>query len=307
MLRRPITALVGPSKVLSRSKWGTTSAARSTSVYPTAPRAPRTRCTYSSGSPASDPRGSALPGRVVEVSTPPIHDSSRPRAGRRFQPSHELALLGPAVEACGALPGAHRGLTVIREMAGPFGIPDFTALVGPPSLLAARIALDIPPLLHQLDAGVVAVTHPRQGRSVTALARLLGWPEETVQRRIGDLVRQGALHEARPGRFVRPPELGPLGRLYAVEAKVREWGRAVRQGRTYSVWADTYVLVMGPLAERALQPLLKQVANDRAGLVVQGRWLARPAIHPLPAAQRLWAAEHVVAALRSGYQPSVAP
>lgn len=191
-------------------------------------------------------------------------------------------------------------------MSGPFGIPDFTALVGPPALLRDRLALGVPPLLHQVDAGVVAAAHPRQARSSEGLARLLGWPIETVQRRLPEVVRVGALIEARPGRYVRPEALAPLGRLYAVEAKVREWGQALRQGRTYSVWADSYVLVMGPLATRARESLRAQVSADRAGLVVDGRWLSRPVVHPLPAAQRLWAAEHLVAAVAGGALPALA-
>lgn len=241
------------------------------------------------------------------MTTPAVHGTSRPRSGRRFQPSHELALHGPAIQACAALPGAHRGLTVISEMTGPIGIPDLTAVVGPPSHLTARLAIKVPPLLNQLDAGVVAVTHPSQARSTAAMARLLQWPEQTVQRRVGELVHLGALHEVRPGRFVRPEQLRPVGRLYAVEAKVRDWGRALRQGRTYSVWADSYVLVMGPLADRAQHQLLEQAHQDKAGLVVAGRWLNRPTVHPLPIAQRLWAAEHVVAAVGGNYHPSETP
>ena len=82
-----------------------------------------------------------------------VRETSRPRAGRRFTPSHELALLGPAIDATGALPGAHRGLLVVQESTGPFGIPDLTALVGSPALLTDRLALGVPALLHQVDAG----------------------------------------------------------------------------------------------------------------------------------------------------------
>jgi len=236
-----------------------------------------------------------------------VRETGRPRAGRRFAPSHELALLDPAIDATSALPGARRGLLVVRESTGPFGIPDLTALVGNPALLAARLALGVPALLHQVDAAVVAVAHPQQGRSAAVLARGLGWPEGTVERRLPDLMRTGALREVRPGRFVRPEALAPLGRIYAVEAKVREWGRALRQARTYSVWADGYVLVMGSLTPRALNLVREQVAGDRGGLVVDGRWVCRPVLRRLPPARRLWAAEHLVAAVQDGYQPSPAP
>ncbi|MGY2004324.1 hypothetical protein [Blastococcus sp. SYSU DS1024] len=236
-----------------------------------------------------------------------VVESLRPRAGRRFAPSHELALLAPAVDAAAALPGAHRGLLVVQEATGPYGIPDLTALVGPPALLAERLALDVPALLHQVDAAVAAVAHPRVGRSSSSLARLLGWPPETVERRLPDLVRVGALQERGPDRYVRPEALRPLGRMYAVETKVRDWSRALRQVRRYSVWADGYVLVMGELSARPLELLRVQVASDRGGLVVGGRWVRRPAVQKLPPARRLWAAEYFVAAVREGYQPSPVP
>jgi hypothetical protein len=76
-----------------------------------------------------------------------VQDTRAPRAGRRFAPSHELALHGDAIAACEGLPGAHRGVFVVREMAGPVGVPDFTVLVGDLQPLHARLALDVPPVL----------------------------------------------------------------------------------------------------------------------------------------------------------------
>ena len=190
-------------------------------------------------------------------------------------------------------------MTVIAEMTGPWGIPDLTALVGPESKLTARMALPIPPLLHEVDAGVVSVAHPRASRSLSQLAAAVGWPEETVHRRVGALTRTGALIRTNTGRYVRPAPLEPLGRLYAVEAKVRDWRKALRQVRSYRVWADSYVLVMGEVSAKALDELLSEVAADNGGLVVNGTWLRRPSVRRLPSAKRLWASEHVVAALQT--------
>jgi hypothetical protein len=237
-----------------------------------------------------------------------VRDTSRPRAGRRFEPTHERALHDPAVTACGSLPGAHKGVLVIREMAGPIGIPDLTALVGSPEALTARLSLDVDPLVNEIDAAVVAVASATAGRSADAISRALGWPRDTVMRRLPGLVRSGALCEIRPSLFVRPQALAPVGRLYAVEAKVRDRTAALQQARAYSVWADSYVLVMGPLAPRPLAHLREEVDADQGGLVVDGRWLRRPVIRRLTRARRLWAAEHLVAAMRGPtYQPSAAP
>lgn len=222
-------------------------------------------------------------------------------------PTHELALLQPAIEACSGLPGAHRGLLVVQEMTGPIGIPDLTAVVGDRSRLAGRLSVDVPALLHEVDAAVVSAAHVRRPLAAPSLARALGWPEETVRRRLRHLVRSGALVAAGRETFVRPGELGPVGRVYAVEAKVSDWRRALMQVRTYGVWADGYVLVMGALSARAVAAVTSEVALDGGGLMMDGRWLRRPTVRRLPFARRLWASEHVVAALRTGYQPSPAP
>lgn len=225
--------------------------------------------------------------------------TSRPRHGRRFQPTHELELLPAALNACRTLPVTHRGLTIIAEMTGPIGIPDLTALVGPRELLTARLASTIQPLLHEVDAAVVGVAHPRVARSPQQLATALGWPEETVRRRLSPLLKSGALLPAGGERYRRDPAMQPLGRVYAVEAKVRDWRRALHQSRTYSTWADSYVLVMGALSKEPLEQLTTEVTADRAGLVVDGRWVRRPTVHKLPPGRRLRAAEHIVAALRA--------
>jgi hypothetical protein len=230
---------------------------------------------------------------------PDVISSAKPRGGRRFEPTHELELDEDAIHAAAALPGAHRGLVVLREMAGPFGVPDFVAVVGSRGNLDDRLALDVRPLLNQVDAGVVAAAAPRAGRTPEALAVRLGWPLESVRRRIPHLVRGGALLQDEAGRYTRPAALQPIGRLYAIEAKVRDWRRALKQARTYSVWTDSYVLVIASLGPAAIMTALEATDTDGAGLVVEGRWLRRPRLGSRTDAQRLWGSEHVIAALRS--------
>jgi DNA-binding Lrp family transcriptional regulator len=199
-------------------------------------------------------------------------------------------------------------MLVMEEMPAPIGIPDLTALVGSTSDVTARLALAIPPLLHEVDAGIVSAAHAGKPKSVEALAESLGWPESTVERRLGKLLRCGALIEVRPNAFVRPHALRPLGRLYAVEAKVDNWVQAIKQARSYALWSDAYVLVLGNLSPRTIQRVLVEVDHDRAGLVVSGKWFRRPAVAKVPNRMRLWASEHFIAALpTSNHQPSVWP
>lgn len=171
------------------------------------------------------------------------------------------------------------------------------AIVGPPEPLQRRLASGVPPLLNELDAGVAAAASATVPRSVEALAKELGWPPAVVAARMTGLLRAGAISEPSPGRYRRDPALGPIGRIYAIEAKVRDGGAALRQVRAYTTWADAYVIVTGAMGETARSRLEPEVHRDGGGLVVAGRWRQRPRLRPTSRARRLRSAEHIVAAL----------
>lgn len=225
--------------------------------------------------------------------------AGRPRAGRRFEPVRERELSPDTLRVARTLPGAHRGLRILLETAGPYGVPDVLAIVGPLAALDARLALDVPPMLNQVDAGVIAAAAPAAPRTAETLARRLGWPVQTVGRRIPHLVRAGALVKVGPTTYVRPSALEPVGRLYAIEAKIKDWRRALRQARTYSVWCDSYVIVMPSISPSSIADLVDQVSADGGGIMLDGRWMRRPVIARKPRVQRLWGSEHVIAAFYS--------
>lgn len=226
-----------------------------------------------------------------------VIESSRSRPGRRFMPTHELAVLPAALDAAHSLPGAHRGLLVLSEMSGPNGIPDLTAVVGSPRRLEERLACGIGPLLNEVDAAVVSVATSGRGKTVAEIGSVLGWPDSTVSRRLSSLVSCGALASS-GNRITRNPALVSLGRIYALEAKVADWRAAIRQSRRYALWADNYVIVLGRANSSASEQALREVSADRGGLVVEGEWIRKPNLACVPEAKRLWASEHVVAALR---------
>lgn len=238
---------------------------------------------------------------ALEVAT------STPRAGRRFEPVQELELHQDALGAVRGLPSASRGLVVVPEFAGPIGIPDFTAYVGDIDRIRRRHDLDVPPVVNELETGILSAAYVRRPSSEQDIARALGWPVETVADRMRGLVKRKALIEASSDRYVRAEPLEPGGRLYAVEAKVDDWRSALRQVRTYRVWADSYVLVMGQLSERAQTALSAEVRRDRGGLMVTGRWVVRPRLGHAATRRRVQAWEMFAAATRAGlYDPAFA-
>lgn len=222
--------------------------------------------------------------------------AGRPRGGRRFEPIGERELSNDTLRAAQGLPNVRLGLRIILETAGPFGVPDLLAVVGPLDVLERRLALKVPPLLNEVDAGVVASAAAAAPRSSKTLAANVGWPIDTVQRRIPALVRSGALVRVGAESYVRPIDLRPVGRLYAIEAKVKDWRRAIRQARTYSVWCDGYVIVMPTLGPGSTPNLRDAVTTDGGGLMLGGRWVQRPRLRHKSPAQRLWGSEHAIAA-----------
>jgi hypothetical protein len=233
-----------------------------------------------------------------------VKESKRPRAGRRFLPVAEKELRADALRAVNGIPGAHRDVVVFQEVSGPFGIPDFVAVVASPTLLQDRVALSVPPLLNEVDAGIVAHASGGAGRGVETLATRLGWGVETVERRLPGLLKSGALRDLGRNRYVRPSALVPVGRLYAIETKVRDFRRALRQARTYALWCDNYVIVMRSLSEASLGEAAEAVARDRGGLVIAGQWAQRPGSRRLRPAQRLWGSEHLAAATMGSASPT---
>lgn len=230
--------------------------------------------------------------------------SKRPRHGRRFEPVGERDLTSAALRAAETLPGARAGLLVLQEVAGPFGVADYVAIVGSGDRVRDRVALDVPPLLNEIDAGIVSTASPRRAKSASQFAELLGWSQHSVDRRLPGLVGSGAIREVKPERFVRPEALVPVGRLYAIETKLRNWRRALRQARTYRLWSDNYVIVMPTLSAAPLTEVLLSVTEDGGGLLIDGRWITRPRLRSTEPARRLWGSEHVLAALRGPELPA---
>jgi hypothetical protein len=230
------------------------------------------------------------------VSRVRVRESEKPRAGRRFSPVAERGLRADALQVARQLRGAAAGLVVFEEVAGPFGIPDFLAVTGAPALLQRRIKSGFPPLLNEIDAGIVAQLTPVRGKPLGTLVDGLGWKSTTIERRLQGLLRSGVVRDIGDGRLVRHASIVPVGRLHAIETKVRDFRRALRQARTYALWCENYVVVMSAMSDAARVAAIEAVAADCGGLVVGGEWVQRPRARQLIAARKLWGSEHLVAA-----------
>lgn len=227
--------------------------------------------------------------RVVEL------ESRRDRAGRRFAPSAELELHPVLRDLAAKLPGAVRGVAVIAEMPGPSGLPDLVA-VPITEQLATRINYSCPPLVSWSDARLVSAASVNRPFTDASLARRTGVDPADVRRRVGRLLSMGALLEAPNGCIVRAPEMQPVGRLYALEAKVDDWSGGLGQALRYGAWADASATVVQRLP-RDPSKAISQASELGIGLAHNHRWLVRPKLRRLDAARRLWASEHVVAAI----------
>jgi len=236
-----------------------------------------------------------------------FEDSVRPRHGRRFEPTHELRVGKDVESLAGKLPGARSGVLVIREMTGPFGVPDFTAVVGGARALERRLALDVPALLNEIDAAVVSVLTPRRPKTIVEIENSIPWSQESVARRLPRLLRVGAVIQLRPGAYTRPSDLQSIGTIWALEVKVNNWRKAISQARTYSIWADGYVVILGPVGGPVIAKVLEEAALDQSGVVIDGVWFRKPHVQRQSRMRHLWASEHVIAALRHHYQPSPLP
>lgn len=239
------------------------------------------------------------------LTSDPIRTSVRPRAGRRFEPIHEKRLATCAIRAIESLPAAQNGLLIVTEMTGPYGVPDFVAVVGNQASMHNRLALPVPPLLNEIDAAIVSTVRTTQGMTSQRIAGYLNWPLETIERRIPTLLRLDALTKSSARTYTRVAHLRTIGTILAVETKIRDWHKAVQQCRRYQIWADNYILVMDQLGKEATKRIVQEVSIDRGGLVLGERWVQRPVKRTMSKSRRLWASEHLIAAL--GHQPSACP
>lgn len=227
-------------------------------------------------------------------------DPTSSRGGRRFEAGAERRLYGLANHVAASLQGPKGHALLVAEMPSPLGVPDFVALVGGQCWLNAREAAGVPPVLSEIDCTVLSALSPVRPLSLATLARRLGWDIEQVDRSVGRLLRSGAAVSTSSRTVSCAPGMKPVGSLFAIEAKVKNWQRAVIQGRGYRTWADNYVMILGDTGPKAAERARSAVAADGAGLYTAVGWVVRPRKRSPSLARRTMGFEHLFAALASG-------
>lgn len=228
-------------------------------------------------------------------------NSNRSLPGRLFEPGPEVQLSAAVERLALDLPSARtRGVILVGQMPGPFGVADFAALIPDTHALDHRLSSGVPPLLNESDAIIAASLYPSRQLTLESVAQRSGLRIGDVKKRVPLLRRSGAIRRTSETAYIRHESIKPVGRLHIFETKVRDLRRALGQAYSYASWSDSTTVVLDRI--RRTSSALTEIP-PWMGVVSEGNWLQRPRIKPHPQIRRLWASEHLVAAL-SGHHPS---
>lgn len=238
------------------------------------------------------------PGLRLATSLAPIEfPPDVPPPGRPFLPTAEREL-GPALrQAASSLAvRGNRSVAIFPECPLPAGIPDLLVLVADRVALRARIESGVRPILGEQETKIVMKASIHRGVSLAGILAVTGVSDSQAKRLLSRLVSAGALRKEKD-RWYRNPYLLPVGRTYAIEAKVSDWRSGFAQSLRYGGYADATGLVLGDVSQRVRESALEAAARHDIGLFLSGRWVKRPIIHHLSLERRLWVSEHIVANL----------
>jgi len=211
------------------------------------------------------------------------------RAGHRFQSIAERELDTDLRSLAARLPHGDDDILLIPEFAGANGIADLVSLTRSREALHSRISSGIPFLTNLMDASIVASVPIGRTAAVSSTAVKLGMSERQLSGRVRRLVSNGSLLKFGHG-FRRDPNIIPIGRMYAFEAKVTDWRRAMSQAVRYGTWSDAVgvVLLNRP---RDISAAADRARTFKIGLAVGKTWIVRPRIRPNDVGLRLFASE----------------
>ncbi len=222
-------------------------------------------------------------------STRLVQLTARSRAGVRFEAKRERELDEALLALASKLPTTGDRVAVCREFTGPRGIPDLLVTTRYERHLAARRDAAIPPITGSSETAVLAALPLGSRRSLPWVAEACGLSLPQARERLRALARIGAVRQDGRG-YRRHLDLVPIGRTYAVEAKVTDWGKGLTQALRYLTWADSAsVVLLDP--PRDLGRASDQCRSLGVGLAVHDVWKVRPKLGKPNRGLRLAASE----------------
>ncbi len=217
--------------------------------------------------------------------------------GRRFEPVQERLLdadIRAAADRLRLPPG--RLNVLIPECPLPVGLPDLLVASLDQAALHRRLAVGAPPILSEPATRLATSLSATRPATADSLAGLLGLTHRQASRVLLGLAKVGAVH--REGeRWLRTDGFGPVGRTYALEAKVDDWRSGLDQCLRYGAHADSTTLVLPRMSQRVRASAVSKFSALGVGLYVDGKLLVRPRLSRLKAHKRLLASEYVLAAI----------
>lgn len=219
--------------------------------------------------------------------------------GRRFEARRERELHSLATSVAETLPGPVGEVLLVPEMPSPLGMPDFVAVIGARDWLIRRAELAVPPILSEIDCQALSVLTEQRALSFRVVAARLGWEVGHLEPALARLERAGAVVRTESGAAVVVPGIRPTGRILAIETKVRDWKRALIQGRGYRTWANNYVIVLGDVGRAAVERAKSEIGADGAGLFTEAGWVVKPRSRNPAASRHIQGFEYVFAAIGS--------
>lgn len=165
--------------------------------------------------------------------------------------THEAALVTALLKwVPQTLPLDAGALYIVPELGTDHGIADVVGIVLPSQWLARRVQFGAPPVTGRAAASIIASFRGFHSASKNRVRERVRMPDETFRRTLGHLRELGAITivddivTVNPAVYLSGPE-----ETVAVEAKIADWQRGLRQASAYGLFASrSYLAVPSTLA-----------------------------------------------------------
>jgi len=215
----------------------------------------------------------------------PLMLPAAPATTPRFRYESDMI---PVISA--ALPTLSFGRTTVdevelfTEVPAVFGIPDLTAIRFDFAAVTARTVAGVRPLATDAEVRLALAleTHPT---TLAELARRSGYSVDYVRRAVLPMLTEnGWVTRGDNGDYRRAPASRWVSkRIVTVEAKLRDWSRALGQARRQRLSADAAYIALDMPAVKPIQDSLDRIAAGGIGVIGvdaasgRARVLVRPA------------------------------